>query len=261
VTILFAGHYCHDTLLRKSGQTRALGGSASYASAVFDAFGVSYDLVAKVGADFAYLAQVSKPPIVTPGRTTSFVDDYRSGERVEHCEAVCEAIAPEDLPNGRYDVGMACAISGEVGLPVLRRMREMCGVLIADAQGLLREIAPNGDVLLRPMPAEVPLDLVKASVKEAALLDVPKLRKRMRLLITDGERGCRLLTASDEILIPAFPAAERDPTGAGDCFLAGVAVGLERGLPLPEAARLGAWCGARAVESIGVPRIDPANSP
>jgi 1D-myo-inositol 3-kinase len=255
VSILVAGHYCHDTLLRKSGQTRALGGSASYVSAVFDAFGAPYDVVAKVGTDFRY--SVTKSPIVTSGRTTSFIDDYRSGERIETCEAVCEALSAADLGNGSYDVGMACAVSGEVTLEVLKRMREMCRFLIADAQGLLREIGPNGEVHLRPMPASAPglLDVLKASAKEVALIDASLVRA---LLITDGPRGCRLIAGRKEMHIEAFPAIERDPTGAGDCFLAGVAIGLSSGWELAKAARLGSWCGARAVESIGVPRIDPS---
>ena len=45
------------------------------------------------------------------------------------------------------------------------------------------------------------------------------------------------------------------PTGAGDCFLAGFAAGLARGLDPLRAARIGAYCGARAVEQIGVPRL------
>jgi 1D-myo-inositol 3-kinase len=259
VSILVVGHYCHDTLVQRSGETRALGGSAAYSSAVLEAFGEPYDVAAKAGADFAYAAQVSKQPRIVAGRTTSFVDDYRTGERVERCEAVCEALTPADLPRGPYEVGIACAVSCEVTVPVLRRMRALCKVLVADAQGLLREITPDGEVRLKPLPegaAEL-LDVLKASRAEAELLDVPSLRQQCALLITDGERGCQLLTATDDHFVAAFPATERDPTGAGDCFLAGAAVGLARGLPLLRAARLGAWCGARAVESVGVPRITP----
>jgi 1D-myo-inositol 3-kinase len=258
VSILVAGLYCHDTLIGNDGEHRALGGSAAYASAVFEALGEPYNVAAKVGADFRYFNEVCKPPKVAGARTTSFIDDYRSGERREHVDAVCEALEPSDL-QGRHDAGIACAVSGEVPLRTLQRMRALCGVMLADAQGLLREISPQGEVLLKPLHPDAPaqLDYLKASKAEAALLDVAQLRTRLTVLITDGPRGCTLLTAREELHIPAFPANERDPTGAGDCFLAGFAAGLVRHLPAERAARIGAWFGARAVEHIGVPRFTP----
>jgi 1D-myo-inositol 3-kinase len=256
VSILVAGHYCHDTLLGNAGEHRALGGSAAYASAVLEALGEAYQVAAKVGADFLYFDQVYKQPQTSGPRTTSFVDDYRSGERREHVEAVCEPLLPEDLP-GRHDAGIACAVAGEVPPQTLQRMRSICRVMLADAQGLLREISPRGEVILKPLHpgAAAQLDFLKASRDEARLLDLPALRRRLTVLVTDGPRGCTLLTADGELHIPAFPAQEQDPTGAGDCFLAGFAAGLARGFPPPRAARMGAWFGARAVEHIGVPRF------
>ena len=247
--ILVAGHYCHDTLLSNAGTHRALGGSAAYASAILDALGEPYEVAAKAGPDFLYAAQVTRQPRIVPGRTSSFVDDYRSGERRDHVDAVCEAIEPGDL-QGEYDVGIACAITGEVPPRTLARIREISRIVLADAQGLLREIAPGGDVLLRPLHPDAPdqIDFLKASRSEAALLDVDALRRRLTLIVTDGPRGCTLITASDETHVPAFPAQEKDPTGAGDCFLAGFAVGLARGLDPLEAARIGAYCGARFLE-------------
>ena len=59
-----------------------------------------------------------------------------------------------------------------------------------------------------------------------------------------------MLNSGTQTSIPPFPANERDPTGAGDCFLAGFAAGIARGLDPIRAARIGAYCGARAVEQI-----------
>jgi len=66
---------------------------------------------------------------------------------------------------------------------------------------------------LRPLDPQAVqhLDYLKASSKEAALLDIARLREQARILITDGSRGCRLLTASDELQVPALPAVEKDP--------------------------------------------------
>ncbi|HEX4386975.1 MAG TPA: PfkB family carbohydrate kinase [Myxococcales bacterium] len=253
--ILIAGHYCHDVLIAPDGSsTQALGGSASYGSAILDAFGEPYEVAAKVGADFRYFEQVSRKPLVVAGKTTSFVDDYRSGERVERVSAVCEPLTV--LPPGPFKAGLAFGVAGEVPLTILAQLRERCDLVLADAQSLLRFV-DSGDIRLRPLDPEAVqhLDYLKASRKEAALLDVPALRRRLKLILTDGPRGCTLLTVTSELHLPALPAVERDPTGAGDCFLAGFALGLARGYSEDRALRLASWCGARAVEHPGVPRL------
>jgi 1D-myo-inositol 3-kinase len=258
VSVLVVGHYCHDTLIGNASTRRTLGGSAAYASAILEAIGEPHDVVAKVGADFLYGALVSRRPRVAQGKTTAFVVDYRGVERHERVEAVAPAIEPEEL-SGAWDAGLACGIAGEVPLRTLERMRRISRVLIADAQSLLREISPGGEVVLRS-PAEDAvglLDVLKASEKEAEALDVAALRRKLTLVVTDGPRGCSILSANAQVRVEAFPARERDPTGAGDCFAAGLAAGLARGLPLERAARVAAWCGARAVEHLGVPRLTP----
>ncbi len=259
MSILVVGHYCHDTVIGNAGVHRALGGSAAYACAILEALGEPHQVVAKVGADFLYGAEVSSKPLVVGGPTTAFVDDYRGPERRERVESVAAAIEPADLPAG-FDLAIACAIAGELPLRTLRRLRALARVVVADAQSIVREISPAGEVLLRaPSPeAFAQIDFLKASRKEAGVLDVDALRRRLTLLLTDGPRGCTLLTTDSATHVDAVAAHEQDPTGAGDCFLAGFAAGIARGLRPDQAARLGAWCGARAVEHVGVPRIDPA---
>ena len=256
--ILVAGHYCHDTLIGNASTHRTLGGSSAYVSAILDALGESHEVVAKVGADFLYSAEVRRAPIVAPGRTTAFVDDYRGGQRRGRVEAIAPAIEPGDL-RGRWEVGIACAIAGELPPRTLARMREVCRILVADAQAILREIAPEGEVRLRPPEPEAlaVLDVLKTSREEAQLLDRAALPGRLTLVVTDGERGASVFHAGGRVDVPASPAQEKDPTGAGDCFLAGFAAALARGMPLAAAGRLGAWCGARAVEHVGVPRLSP----
>jgi 1D-myo-inositol 3-kinase len=261
--ILVCGHYCHDLLIGKDGrETPALGGSASYAAAVLDAFAEPYQVAAKAGADFRHAAQLTHPPRIVAAPTTSFVDDYRTNERHERVEAVCEPLAPSDLPAGPFDVGLAVGVAGEVPLPVLQRMRAICRIVVADAQSLLRIVGAGGSVVLRPPDPRAldQLDWLKASRTEAAFLDVEQLRRRIGVIVTDGPRGCTLFTAASKLHVPAALADELDPTGAGDCFLAGFAIGLRRGLRPERAAALGAWCGARAVEQLGVPRFDASRA-
>jgi 1D-myo-inositol 3-kinase len=258
VSILVVGHYCHDTLVRNASVHHVLGGSSAYASAILDALGEAHEVVAKVGDDFRYAQEVSRKPLVVPGRTTAFVDDYRGSVRTERVDAVAPGIEPDEL-RGNWDVGLACAIAGEIPLRTLQRLRQISRIVLADAQSILREVTGRGEVVLRPPAPEATeaIDVLKASRDEAQALDMAALRQKLTWIVTDGARGCVVLCGDRELSVPAYPAEEKDATGAGDCFLAGVGAGLARGLPIEEAARLGSLCGARAVEHVGVPRLSP----
>ena len=256
--IVVAGNYAHDTLLGAE-QRSELGGAAAYASAVLRAAAVDFAVVAKVGNDFLYPGRVP-PALVVPGaRTASFVDDYRSGERIATLRAAGPPLWPEDLREP-CEVGMAVAVAGEIPVPTLLRLRNLSRVLLADAQGFVRAFDSSGRVLHVPPAPEVlaameRVDYLKAGRAEAEALDLPRLRRSCTILLTDGPRGCTILSPAEEIHVPSFPAEENDPTGAGDCFLAGFAVGLLRGWPVTRAARLGNWCGARCIESFGLPAL------
>jgi len=254
--IVVAGNYTHDTLLGAE-ERHELGGSAAYVSAVLRAAGADFSVVANVGDDFRYAERVPPPRVVRGARTTSFVDDYRSGERVGTLRAAAPPLTPEDLRE-RCSIGLAVAVAGEIPVETLLRLRELSDVLLADAQGFVRAFDAAGRVLHRPPDPELlaaleRVDYLKAGRAEADVLDLPRLRRSCTVLLTDGPRGCTVLSEAEGMHVPAFPAREVDPTGAGDCFLAGFAVGLLRGWPARRAALLANWCGARAVESPGLP--------
>ncbi len=265
--ILVVGNCCHDTLITRDGKAHhVLGGSASYIGAVLHALGASFRVIAKVGADFRYHDALPFQPGVEGARSTAFLDDYRSGERRETIEALGPRITARDI-DGRYRVAIACGIAGEVLPETLRELRARAGLVLADAQGLVRAFGPNGEVRVQPLSTTPfagtlgAVDWLKIGNAELACVDPQELRAS--LLYTHGAKGCLLeergpdgeLTRQH---VPPFPALERDATGAGDCFLAGFALGLVRGLSPLQAARVGSFCGARAVEVVGVPSLDPA---
>src|SRR6267143_2667572 len=270
--VIVAGHYPHDTILggdtmkwlplpavrRTAGQERhELGGSAAYVSAVLQAAKIDFGVVSNVGDDFLYAGRVPPARGVPGARTTSFLDDYRTDERIAILRSAAPPLRPEDLRD-TCTVGMAVAVAAEIPAATLIRLRELSRVLLADAQGFVRAFDPDGRVLHRaPAPdllaALERVDYLKAGRAEAEALDLSRLRRSCTILLTDGPRGCTILTATGEQHVAAFPAHEVDPTGAGDCFLAGFAVGLLRSWPIERAALLGNWCGARAVESPGLP--------
>jgi 1D-myo-inositol 3-kinase len=273
--VVVAGNYSHDTIIGGDTmqwcppsavppiavQARSeLGGSAAYVSAVLRAAGVDFAVVANVGDDFRYADRVPPARVVPGARTTSFVDDYRTGERIATLQAAAPPLRPEDLRES-CTVGMAVAVAAEIPAATFLRLRELSRVLLADAQGFVRAFDPSGRVQHRaPAPdllaALERVDYLKVGRAEAAALDLGRLRRSCTLLLTDGPRGCTILSATGEHHVPPFPAREIDPTGAGDCFLAGFAIGLLRNWPLTRAALLGSWCGARCIESPGLPTFD-----
>lgn len=266
--LLVVGNYCHD-LLRHGPrrETHALGGSSAYIASVLEAMGVDYAVAAVAGEDFRYTGHVRHPPRIVPGtRTTQFIAELGQGERVLRVSARAEPILPEDITVDAR-VALACGVMGELLPETLVRVSERARHVVADAQGLLRALDSEGRVLNQRL-ADTPyarhlerLHVLKASEEEARALDVEAVRRRTCLVITRGSRGCTVLTASERIDVPAFPAEEVDPTGAGDCFLAGFALGLLRGMPLARCAELANWFGAQAVTQVGVPKLDVSGLP
>jgi adenosine kinase len=72
-------------------------------------------------------------------------------------------------------------------------------------------------------------------------------------VITVGAEGSRLYTSNgrEQIQIPTAPAENRDPTGAGDAYLAGLVFGIARGFPWPVIGRIATLAAAYAIEQRG----------
>lgn len=81
-------------------------------------------------------------------------------------------------------------------------------------------------------------------------IDVPNL------LITRGADGATWRGA-EVYEQPAFPVDPVDTTGAGDCFIGYVAAGLDEGLSIPDALRLGAAASAIQVTRPGTAEAIP----
>ncbi|AKQ69323.1 Ribokinase [Myxococcus hansupus] len=266
--ILVVGNYCHDLLRHGHGrETHALGGSAAYISAVLDAMNRDYAVAAVAGEDFRYAHQVRYPPRVVPGtRTTQFIADLTGETRTLHVSAKSEPILPEDITVDAR-VALACGVAGEVLPETLLRVSERARHVLADAQGLLRTLDAQGRVLnvrLEDTPFDAMLErlrVLKASEEEAEALDIERVRRRTCLVVTRGPRGCTVYTADARLDVPGVPVEEVDATGAGDCFLAGFALGLLRELPLARCAEIANGFGAQAVTQVGVPRLDASRIP
>ncbi|CAM6112561.1 unnamed protein product [Calypogeia fissa] len=264
--VLVVGHYCHDRITLPGGsRVDALGGSVSYIANIFEALGMEAEIVSKVGPDFVYSAQLSHVPKVVESKlTTEFFADFTSGEdRMLRVGNICEPIFPHDIASDRtYELGLAVGIAGEVLPETIKRMARNSRIVIADVQALIRDINPmSGLVSLRRLE-DTPycgllsrISFLKAARIEATFIDIEQVRQSTCVIVTEGENGSRVYSKEDEFRVPPFHATELDPTGAGDCFLAGFSAGLYQGLSVYQAVRMGNYFGALAVEQIGVPQF------
>jgi fructose-1-phosphate kinase PfkB-like protein len=74
---------------------------------------------------------------------------------------------------------------------------------------------------------------------------------RLRHVLSLGAQGALLATAEGAERFAAIPVEARSTVGAGDSMLAGIVLGLSRGLPLRDAVRFGMAAGAAALLGSG----------
>ena len=120
--------------------------------------------------------------------------------------------------------------------------------VVVDAVGpALLETLKLKPRVIKPNQSEIAKTLGIEISTEAALKDA------MRHLITRGAEWVVCTRGKDGVLVTdgqsffsiASPRVEAiNPIGSGDSVAAGIAVGLRRGLNVPEAAKLGVACGA-----------------
>jgi sugar/nucleoside kinase (ribokinase family) len=132
----------------------------------------------------------------------------------------------------------------------------------AGLQGWLRRAAPDGlvepavaDEVARPPAALRAAIFSEEDHPEAHHIAETLARTRMAVALTRAAAGALILQTDQRLRIPAVPAREVDPTGAGDVFGVVFTVALSRSLPLPRAAALASLAAARVVEGPGLGRL------
>ena len=161
--------------------------------------------------------------------------------------------------NGTVSPALAEAASGVLAGASLLLLQ---GEVPVDASVRAAELARSGGARVVLNPAPVPdgverllalADVVVANEGEAEALG---LRPDGDVVVTLGDDGVRVRGRA----LPAYPATVRDPTGAGDAFVGGLAVALSEGADLVDACRLGAAAGSCAVEVVGAEPSFPARA-
>jgi 1-phosphofructokinase family hexose kinase len=131
----------------------------------------------------------------------------------------------------------------------LARLATASGIpCIVDARGKpLLAAADAGATLCKPNLDELSATVGHVVDSDADVLDACRrlVDRGVRwVLVTHGRHPTRLSNGRSLWSIPVPMVKTVNPIGSGDSVAAGIAVGLARGLPMPEAAKLGVACGS-----------------
>lgn len=260
--LLVIGHVTCDEI---GGATR-LGGAASYAALAAACLGYETALVTAAPPDHPLLQPLQDDPRVTlhcvaSQVMTTFALDYAGAQRRLRLRRRARPLVAADVPVEwrRAPVAYIGPVAGECDGDLVRGLQ--AGFVGAGLQGWLRRTGPDGAV--EPIPftdvtelhLPEPLDVAVLSVDDhprAETLSSVLGRRGATVALTRGALGAALLTASTAIAVPAAPAHEVEPTGAGDVFGVVLTLELARGAALARAGEIAAAAAARVVEGPGL---------
>jgi len=257
VDLLVVGNVTRDEITRSSGNDVRLGGAAAYAALAAARLGYETALVTVAPPDDPLLAPLRDARGLTlhcveDDVMTTFALDYTGPERVLALRRRARALTATDIPADCLHAPIAYVgpVAGECDAALVGALDAR--FVGAGLQGWLRRVGADGRV--EPTDLGDPPRLNVAVVSDADHPRVSEIAARFlatgaTVAITHGARGATLATASGwSIAIPAAPAREVDPTGAGDVFGVVLTLQLAAGTPPERAAHDAAKAAARVVE-------------
>jgi sugar/nucleoside kinase (ribokinase family) len=261
VDLLVVGHVTRDEIV---GTVR-LGGAASYAALAAARLGHDTALVTVAPPDDPLLDPLRRAPrlhvhCVASDVITTFALDYAGARRRLWLRRRARALTIDDVPAAwrRPAVTYLGPVAAEYDRAFAGALQ--AGFVGAGLQGWLRRTGDDG--LVEPLtPGERP-ELPDVGRLDVAILseedhpDAEGIARSMvaraaTVAITRGPRGATAHRAGESVEIPAAPAREVDPTGAGDVFGVVLTLELARGATLASAGRAAAAAAARVGEGPG----------
>lgn len=258
------GHVTRD-LVRG---TERLGGAAAFVARAAASFGLHTGLVTAAPTALPLLAPLFAEPnlalAVKPcAEATAFELDYSGPHRRMRLLARAPNLTPDDVPVAMREAPLAYVgpVCGEAGTELVQSLEARH--IIVGAQGWLRGATADGTVIpaLTLDALEPPEGIFLLTLSEIDHPDAESLAKGFAdripvIALTRGSRGATLYAEGTLYEVPASPAVEQDPTGAGDVFGLVLGLAMHHGVPLFDAGRLAAQAAARVVEGPGMGELE-----
>ncbi len=232
------------------------GGSVTFASRVWRAFGAAPRVVTAAGPDFPVAAVDGLIRWQPSAVTTRFLNTYDAvGGRAQRLLALAPPVRPTSM--SPLDALFLAPVLGEVEprawlqVPARLRAAGLQGWLKRSVDGVVR----HGPDAVQPA-LFAGLDLAFLSDEDLAGDDswLARLRGVVPcVVLTQGAAGCTVFAAGRATQVRAGPARAIDPTGAGDTFAAAFILARVRGLDLRACAVVAHRAAAAAIGWPGVP--------
>ncbi len=226
-----------------------------------DSFGeMAMDLYRREGVDVAFVKRTTEAPT---GVGFIVVEEGSGQNCIVLDPGANELLSAADVSDAKATLNSASVVLTQLEIPVEAAASALESGRAAGAITILNP-AP-----VRSLPASVlrQVDVLTPNEKEARVLagrapdvDVEPeavaadlIRRGVKqVVMTLGERGALLISASSRKYFPAITVRAADTTGAGDAFNAGLAVALAQGNGIEQAVQFATVTGAMAVTKHGV---------
>jgi 1D-myo-inositol 3-kinase len=263
-TLLVLGHVTRD----RFGSEQRVGGAAAFAARAAVLLGIETALVTVAPSDAPELDPLRALPglelaVADSERITTFGHEYVAARRQLSLLDRARSLTLQDIPPSwrTPEVVYLGPVAGECSELLLEQLDGAFG--IGCIQGWLRN--PVVGRLVRPRRLDeecrIPntLRAVSFSASDhpgAAVLARKLSAAGVAVAVTRGRRGARVACGERDTWVPAAPASQVDPTGAGDVFALIFGLSIWAGFEPLEAARRAALAAARVVEGPGLGNLE-----
>ncbi len=251
VDIAVSGHILNEKIIFPDREVSpVLGSPVAYSSVCMASLGAKVGIVTKIGKDFPKSLlnvfdelQIDKNGTIVGEKSTNNELIYDSnGNKTLRFITKAEDIFFKDIPEEYLDAKIfyICPMDYEVNIKTIEKIVGLGKIMAVDLGGYgggTSDTHPeikDGNEIKKICPY---FDIVKASVEDyshifgTSDLDEKVISKKIIdwgakiCVITLGEKGSYIKTKDIESYISPFPIKKIiDPTGAGDCYLAGFLV-------------------------------------
>ena len=242
------------------GDEYALGGTVTYAAAAALRLGLRSAVLtsAATDIDLARAFPEAALHVIPAPATTTFRNEYGNGRR-QRLYSAAGPITEADVPDEwrRTPMVLLGPLVGELATDLGASFPD--SIVVASMQGWLRHAGPDRTVTQKAWEGDGPLPNVAAAIvsdEDADPSEIETLKGAApTLIVTEGARGARLYSGPECRRVPAFAAAEVDPTGAGDVFAAAFLVRLTQTSDPVAAATFASCTASLSVEAAGIDAV------